>query len=403
MTTAGRVSGAAQDVDVTGAATYGCVVKVAIIHEWFTARAGGEACVEQFLHLFPQADVFAIVDFMPEKDRALLGDRRVNTSFIQRLPGARKHYRSYLPLMPIAVEQFDVTGYDLVISSSHAVAKGVITGPDQVHISYVHSPIRYAWDLQFQYLNEAGLTRGIKSKLARLILHYMRIWDVRTAPGVDYFLANSRFIARRVRKVYGREAKVLYPPVAVDRFTLSERPRQDYYVTMSRMVPYKRIPLIVEAFAGMPDRQLIVIGDGPDMDKVRQCATSNVSIMGRLSDELVAEKMRHAKAFVFAAEEDFGIAPLEAQACGTPVVAFGKGGALETISDGRGSPRTGIFFPEQTAQAIRKAVVALDDVIDEITPEQCRANALRFSAERFRQEVGEFVAAAMKRHRDVQD
>jgi len=373
-------------------------VKIAIVHEWFTVRAGGEMCVEQFLKIFPQADVFAVVDFMPEEDRALLGGRPVKTSFIQRLPGARNHYRSYLPLMPIAIEQFDLTGYDLIISTSHAVSKGIITGPDQLHISYVFSPIRYAWDLQHTYLAESGLTRGIKSWLARLILHYIRMWDVRTAHGVDHFIGISHFIARRIRKVYGRDAAVIYPPVAIDRFKLSEQPRESYYVTMSRMVPYKRIPLIVEAFAAMPDRHLLVIGDGPDMDKVRQCATPNVTIMGRQPDEVLIEKLQRAKAFVFAAEEDFGIAPLEAQACGTPVIAFGKGGALETISDGSKTPRTGVFFSEQSTQSICAAVDTLDRVLHEITPRQCRTNAERFSAERFQHEVQALVVDAMARH-----
>jgi len=356
--------------------------------------------VEQFLKMFPQADIFAVVDFMPEEDRALLGGRPVRTSFIQRLPGARKHYRSYLPLMPIAIEQFDLTGYDLVISTSHAVSKGVITGPDQLHISYVFSPIRYAWDLQHTYLAESGLTRGVKSWLARLILHYIRMWDVRTAHGVDHFVGISHFIARRIRKVYGRDATVIYPPVAIDRFTVSEQPRESYYVTMSRMVPYKRIPLIVEAFATMPDRHLVVIGDGPDMDKVRQYATPNVTIMGRQSDEVLIERLQCAKAFVFAAEEDFGIAPLEAQACGTPVIAFGKGGALETISDGSKAPRTGVFFGEQSTQSICAAVDMLDRVLHEITPEHCRTNAERFSAERFQREAQTLVAKAMAHHQE---
>ncbi|WP_375396485.1 glycosyltransferase family 4 protein [uncultured Sphingomonas sp.] len=371
-------------------------MKVAIVHDWFTARGGAELCVEQFLHLYPQADLFSLVDFLPEEQRALLGGRKVHTSFIQKLPFVRKHYRSYLALMPLAVEQFDLSSYDLVISTSSAVAKGVITGPDQVHVSYVFSPIRYAWDLQHQYLRESGTTTGPKSWIARLILHYIRLWDVRTAPGVDHFIGISHFIARRIRKTYGRDAAVIYPPVDIDRFTISARPRQDYYVTSSRMVPYKHIPTIVSAFAAMPDRELIVIGDGPDMDKVRKCAGSNVTIMGRQPDEVLVDKLQHAKAFLFAAEEDFGIAPLEAQACGTPVVAFGKGAALETISDGRQYPPTGIFFDAQTPEAIGKAVERLDAVLDTISPAQCRANAERFSVQRFQDEAKKYFSNILR-------
>ncbi|MGK6353899.1 glycosyltransferase family 4 protein [Sphingomonas sp. DT-207] len=373
-------------------------MKVAIVHHWFTARAGGELCVEQFLHLFPQADLFSLVDFMPEEDRSLLGGRPVKTSFIQRMPFAKRHYRSYLALMPLAIEQFDLSSYDLVISTSASIAHGVITGPDQLHIAYIFSPSRYIWDMQHAYLRESGLLRGPKSWIARLVLHYARLWDVRTANGVDHFIGISHFIKRRIRKVYRREATVIYPPVALDRFTISDSPRQDYYVTASRMVPYKHMPLIVSAFAEMPDRRLVVIGDGPDMEKVRRYATPNVTVMGRQPDEVLVDALQHAKAFVFAAEEDFGIAPLEAQACGTPVIAYGKGAALETISDGRRAPQTGIFFQEQTAEAIRAAVAELDEVINEISPEQCRANAERFSVERFRREVSAYIEGALAAH-----
>ncbi|RYF09452.1 MAG: glycosyltransferase family 4 protein, partial [Oxalobacteraceae bacterium] len=303
-------------------------MKVAIVHDWMTLKGGGETCVEQLMDLYPQADLFCVVEFLPENERGFLEGRKLTTSFIQRLPGARKHYRSYLALMPVAVEQLDVTGYDLVISTNSAVAKGVITGPDQVHIAYTFSPIRYAWDLQETYLRESGITRGLKNIIARAVLHYLRIWDTRTANGVDHFVAISHFIGRRIRKAYGRNSTVIYPPVNLDRFTPSGA-REDFYVTMSRMVPYKRIPLIVEAFRSMPDRHLIVIGDGPDMESARKLAGPNVTLMGKQPDAVVVSHLQRAKAFLFAAEEDFGIAPLEAQACGTPVIAFGKGAALE--------------------------------------------------------------------------
>lgn len=376
------------------------MMKVAIVHDWFATRTGGEACVEQILQMFPQADVFTLVEFLTQEERAFLDGHRVTTSFIQRLPSARRRYRSYLPLMPIAIEQFDMTGYDLVVSTNSAVAKGVITGPDQVHIAYTFSPIRYAWDLQETYLKESGTDHGLKGSIARAILHYIRIWDSRTANGVDHFIAISHFIARRIKKTYGRVSTVIYPPVDLARFTPGGT-REDFYVTMSRMVPYKRIPLIVEAFASMPDRHLVVIGDGPEMAAVRRAAGPNVTILGKQPDAVVVSHLQRAKAFVFAAEEDFGIAPLEAQACGTPVIAYAKGGALETIRGRDGDGQTGVFFDEQTPQAIVAAVRHLDRRLPSITPEACRRNVERFSVERFRTEFSRFVEQAMASHREA--
>jgi glycosyltransferase involved in cell wall biosynthesis len=373
-------------------------MKVAIIHDWMTLKGGGESCVEELMKLYPQADLFCVVDFLDEQYRGFLAGRNVTTSFIQRLPGSRKRYRSYLPLMPLAVEQFDLTTYDLIISSSSAVAKGVITGPDQVHISYVHSPIRYAWDLQHQYLAEAGLTRGIKSGIARAILHYMRIWDTRTTHGVDHMIANSAFVARRIRKAYGRDATIIHPPVDVERFTIGPV-REDFYVTMSRLVPYKRIPLIVEAFRQMPDRRLIVIGDGPEMPAVKAAAGPNVTILGGQPNDVVVSHLQRAKAFLFAAEEDFGIAPVEAQACGTPVIAYAKGGALETVRGSDGEGQTGVFFDAQTPEAIVAAVEHLDRRHHAINPLACRANAERFSTKRFHCEIAGFADAAMAKLR----
>lgn len=289
-------------------------MKIAVVCDWLVTYAGAEKVLEQILNVFPEADLFAVVDFLPENQRNFIQGKKVTTTFIQNMPRARKKYRNYLPFMPIAIEQMDVSAYDVVISSSHCVAKGVLTGPNQVHISYVHSPIRYAWDLQHQYLREAGLTHGLKSKIARLIMHYMRIWDTRTSNGVDYFIANSHFIAKRIWKCYRREATVIYPPVDIEKFEYCED-KDDYYVTASRMVPYKKMDLIVEAFSQMPDKKLVVIGDGPDFEKIKGKAGPNISLLGFAPDEVLKDKMQHAKAFVFAAEEDFGITPVEAQAC----------------------------------------------------------------------------------------
>ncbi|MEX3760523.1 glycosyltransferase family 4 protein [Paraburkholderia phenoliruptrix] len=367
-------------------------LRIAIVHDWLVTYAGAEKVLEQIVACFPDADLFSLVDFLD--DRSFLRGKPVTTSFIQNLPLARSKYRTYLPLMPLAIEQLDVSAYDVVISSSHAVAKGILTGPDQVHISYVHSPIRYAWDLQHQYLQQSRLTRGLKSAMARLILHYIRNWDIRTSNSVDGFIANSEFIARRIKKVYQRDAQVIFPPVDVDAFTLCTQ-KDDFYLTASRMVPYKKIDLIVEAFARMPGRKLVVIGDGPDMHKIRAKAGPNVEIMGYQPFNVLKDRMSRAKAFVFAAEEDFGISVVEAQACGTPVIAYGKGGALETVRDLSEPRPTGMFFDEQSADSIIAAVERFDDHVKRFSPLDCRANAERFSAANFRERFFAHVRAAV--------
>lgn len=359
--------------------------RIAIVHDWLTIYAGAERVLEQMLALYPQADLFSVCDFLPERERAFLQGRKPKTTFIQHLPGARKRYRQYLPLMPLAVEQLDLSGYDIVLSSSHAVAKGVLTGPDQLHISYVHSPIRYAWDLQHQYLRESGLERGFKGRLAQWLLHKIRQWDLRTANGVDCFIANSDFIARRIWKVYRRKAVVIYPPVDVSAFTLCED-KQDFYLTASRMVPYKKMDLIVEAFTAMPEKRLVVIGDGSDMKKIRTKAGTNIQFLGFQPFDVLRDHMQRASAFVFAAEEDFGITPVEAQACGTPVIAYGRGGALETLRGLGSSSPTGVFFEEQTVDALIKAVASFEhEGRWIIQPENCRRNAERFAPQCFRE------------------
>ena len=361
--------------------------RVAIVCDWLVSYAGAERVLEKMLEVFPKADLFCVVDFIPEVEREFLQYKNTKTTFIQKIPAARKYYRSYLPLMPLAIEQLDVSAYDLVISSSHAVAKGIMTGPDQLHISYIHSPIRYAWDLQHQYLQESGLIRGLKSWLARLILHYIRIWDYRTANGVDYFIANSGFIARRVRKVYGRKAAVIYPPVDVDAFNFSDK-KEDYYLTASRMVPYKKVRLIVEAFNQMPGKKLIVIGDGPEFSHIQAIAKSNIQLMGFQPFEVLKDRMQKAKAFIFAAEEDFGITPVEAQACGTPVIAYGKGGVLETVQNGEQA--TGVLFEKQTTEAIIEAVKEFEDNKASFDYYRCRLNAEKFSVENFKKQFSQY-------------
>lgn len=373
-------------------------MKVAIIADWLVSYAGSERVLEQMLVCFPEADLFAVVDFIPDSQRAFLQGKQATTSFIQSLPGARKYYRHYLPLMPLAVEQFDLSDYDLILSSSHAVAKGVIVGPDQLHVSYVHSPIRYAWDLQHQYLRESGLARRwLTGGLARYLLHRIRLWDVRTPLGVDCFIANSNFIKRRIRRVYGRDSQVIYPPVDINAFTPSE-PRGDFYLAASRMVPYKRMDLIVRAFSAMPDKKLIVIGDGPDFNKARSDAGPNVILMGYQDSDVLRDHMRRARAFVFAAEEDFGITPVEAQACGTPVIAYGKGGALETVIGlGMGQSPTGLFFGEQTVEAMVHAVTTFEAHAGQFDAHAIRQNAERFSVQRFRERYRDLVTSEVER------
>ena len=366
-------------------------LKIAIIHDWLVTYAGAERVLEQMLICFPHADVFSLVDFLGDQQRGFLQGKHAKISFVQSLPWAKSKYRSYLPLMPLAVEQLDVSAYDVVISSSHAVAKGVLVGPDQLHVCMCYSPIRYAWDMQHQYLKESGLDVGIKGWLARWLLHKIRLWDVRTANGVDQFIAISEFIGRRIQKTYRRDSVVIYPPVDVTAFEVQES-KDDFYLTASRMVPYKKIPLIVQAFAKMPDKQLVVVGEGPDFNKVKALAGPNVKILGYQSAELLKDQMMKAKAFVFAAEEDFGIAPLEAQACGTPVIAFGKGGALETIRGQNHLSPTGMFFYEQSVNSIIEAVSLFEsEYAARISPQACRENAERFSQQRFRMEFKDLV------------
>lgn len=371
-------------------------MKVAIVHEWLETYAGSERVLEQMIQCFPDADIFAVVDFLPPEERGFLQGRDVRTSFIQRLPFARRRFRGYLPLMPAAVEQFDLAGYDLVLSSSHAVAKGVLTGPNQVHVSYVHSPMRYAWDQQAQYLRQAGLTRGAKTIVAKAILHHLRVWDVRTANGVDQFVANSSFIAARVRKVYRRDAAILHPPVDTDAFRIGDR-REDFYVVAARFVPYKRVDLVVEAFRQMPDRRLRVIGTGPELSRIRQAAggAPNIDLREPLPRADLIATLQRARAFVFAGEEDFGITMVEAQGCGTPVIAYGSGGAVDIVRNGA----TGILFRQQTAAAITDAVRRFETMEGQITPWKCRLNAERFNAKHFRRGLTDTVEAAMAAHR----
>lgn len=362
-------------------------MKVAIVHDWIIDIGGAERCLESIYSLYPSSDVFTLISSY--KNAASIGiDRgRITSSFIQRFPASKKLYRNFLPFFPVAVEQFDLSSYDVVISSSHSVAKGALTNSGQLHICYCHTPARYAWDMYHMYLKQSGLTRGLKGRVAKMILHYIRMWDLATVNRVDHFVANSRHTARRIRKTYGRESTVIYPPVDIERFDV-RRKKEDFYLTASRMVPYKKIDLVVEAFSRMPGKRLLVVGDGPDLKRVRSRAGENVKILGYQPHEALKELMQKSKAFIFAAEEDFGIVPVEAQACGTPVIAYEKGGSLETVVNGK----TGVFFNEQTVESLIKAVREFERLRHGFNPMEIRENAERFGKERFEEEFEEFVA-----------
>jgi glycosyltransferase involved in cell wall biosynthesis len=302
------------------------------------------------------------------------------TSYIQRLPFAAQKYRNYLPFFPSAVERFDLNPFDVVISSSHAVAKGALIREGQLHLCYCYTPMRYAWDLYDQYMADLS---GFKELLAKWTLSYMRKWDAGNAGGVHHYAAISHYIADRIKRVYNREAAVIYPPVQIEQFEFQTK-KEDFYFTMSRMVPYKRIDLIVEAFSQMPSKRLVVIGDGPEMGKIKKLAGKNVELLGFQQDHEMRKYLSRAKAFIFAAQEDFGIAPIEAQASGTPVIAYGKGGSLETVND-----QTGVFFKEQTVSSLIEAIERFERV--EFDPENLKINAQRFSEDRFKAEFKRFV------------
>ena len=368
-------------------------LRVAVVHDWLTAYAGSEKVLEQILLLFPQAELFTLVDHLPMAQRAFAKGRVIHTSFLQRLPFSAKLFRKLLWLFPLAIESFDLSGFELIISSSHAVAKGVLTGPDQLHICYCHTPIRYAWDCQHEYLRQMRLDSGLASICARSALHYLRLWDVRTSSGVDHFIANSNFIARRINKAYARSSTVIHPPADVDKFPLI-REKSDYYVTASRLVPYKRIDLIVEAFARLPDRRLLVIGEGPEMRSCRKLAKNNVQFLGYQPDERLPELIGNARAFVFAAEEDFGISVVEAQACGTPVICYGKGGVLDSVVD----RETGVYFSEQSPAGIAGAIRRFEALTTPLDPFEIHARAQRFSPEQFQQQFQWHVMTRWEEH-----
>ena len=358
-------------------------MQVALVHDWLTTIGGAEKVLESLMEIFP-SELYTLVKNPKDLVGTPFESMEIKTSFIQKLPRAKKKYRSYLPLFPLAIEQFDLGGYDLIISSSHSVAKGVLTHADQIHICYCHTPMRYAWDLYQQYLRESNLKSGPKGVLAKFFLHYLRMWDAQSSARVNAYVANSHYVARRIKKLYQKEASVIHPPVNLDYFDLEEN-KEDYYLTASRMVPYKKIDLIVEAFSSMSDKKLVVIGEGPEMEKIKKKAKKNIEILGFQDDGTLRTYLQKAKGFVFAALEDFGILPVEAQGCGTPVIAFGKGGALETVVENQ----TGLFFPEQTVSSLIEAIERFEK--KSFDPKVIRAHAETFREEVFKEKFQAFV------------
>ena len=372
-------------------------VRVAVVHDWLDTWRGGEIALAEVLALYPHADLYALVDFLtPELRRHVLG-KHAHTSFLQRLPWAARYFRTLLPLFPRAIQSLDVARYDLVISVSHAVAKGVRTHAGQLHLCYCLTPMRYAWDLRETYLASAGATRGPQRTVADAILDRLQRWDVASSDGVDGFIAISEYIRQRIRRCYDRDATVIYPPVDVDYFSPAPtQPKRRAYLAASRWVPYKRLDLLVDAFRAMPDRSLIVAGDGPALANARVAAGSNVEFAGEVSRERLRELMREARAFVFAADEDFGIAPVEAQACGTPVIAYARGGVVETVRGLDAAQPTGVLFRDQSAAAIRAAVATFEGLPEPIGAAACRLNAERFARALFRDRFARHVSAALR-------
>jgi glycosyltransferase involved in cell wall biosynthesis len=361
--------------------------RIAIVHEWLTTLGGSELVLKEMLAVYPQADLFALVDVMAPRDREALGltGRTVRTTWMQRVPWIGQRYRQLLPLMPLAVRGHDLRAYDLVISNTHAVSHRVGVPLRAKHLVHCCSPMRYAWDLREQYLEESGLHRGLTGLAARTMLEWIRRGDYRAAQRPHAYAGISGYIAERIKRCYGRTSTVIYPPVDVEYFTPGGA-REDLYLAASRMVPYKKLPMIAEAFARhLPDRELVIIGDGPDMARVRAAAGPNVRVLGVQPRAVLRDYLRRARAFVFAADEDFGILPVEAQACGTPVIAYGVGGVRETVVEGE----TGIFFGEQTPDALADGVRRFETV--SLDADACRANAELFSTARFRAEFRAWV------------
>lgn len=362
--------------------------RVALVHYWLVTMRGGERVLEALCDLYPDADIYTHV-YDPASVSEKIRRHRVHTSFIDRLPFSRRHYSAYLPLMPFALEQLDLSGYDLVISSESGPAKGVIVGENAVHLCYCHTPMRYLWNMYHEYRRTAGRLQRL---VMPLVMPALRQWDAATAQRVDGFVANSRTVARRIAKYYRRDAVVINPPVRTEAFSVVPE-TGDYYLLLGQLVPYKRADLAVEAFNRL-GRRLVVIGDGPDLKRLRAMAGGNVEILGPRPFAELKGWLERCRALVFPGEEDFGIVPVEAMAAGRPVIAYGRGGAAETVRHGE----TGLLFDEQTADALVDAVRSFEANADSFDRQAIRAWAEHFSEDRFKREMKAFIDAALEAH-----
>lgn len=369
-------------------------LKVAIVQDALPFVGGAERVLEAVLELFPHAPIYTLVHNPSAFKNSVIDRHKVHTSFINKLPWAGKIYRSYLPLFPLAIEQFDLQSYDVILSFSYAVAHGVLAGPEQQHISFTYTPLRQAWHQYHQFMADEKMSSTFKSWTGKIMLHYLRLWDLAAAQRVDNFVAISHWVAGLVWRVYRRNARVIYPPVNVRDFQALS-PRGDYYLTVSRLAPHKRVDLLVKAFSnlGLP---LLVVGEGSERPKLESMAASNVKFLGWQTDEDVRELMGRGKALVHAAEEDFGIAMVEAQASGSPVIAYGKGGVLETVIENE----TGIYFQEQRIEAIEAVVEKFEARLSEFDRLLIQKNASRFGKSRFQHAVLELVGGGSEAVQD---
>lgn len=373
-------------------------MRIALIHDWLTGMRGGEKVLEVFCGLFPEADLFTLLHVKGSVS-GIIEDRNIKTSFIQKLPFAEKRYRHYLPLFPAAIEQFDFREYDLILSSSHAVAKGAIPAPDSVHISYIFTPMRYVWDMYHDYFGK-GRTGILTRAVMPLFANYLRLWDAGSSNRCDSFIAISKHVADRIKRYYNRDADVIYPPVDIKRFSISDN-LSDYFLIVSAFAPYKRIDIAIEAFnrLGLP---LKIVGAGQDEKRLKGMAKRNIEFLGWRKDEEIAYLYARCRALIFPGEEDFGIVPVEAMASGRPVIAYGRGGVLETVMPlegsrvkGQGSP-TGIFFYEQTPEALMEAVRLFEKKHGLFNPELIRKYSMRFDKEIFKKKIEDYIKEKYK-------
>src|SRR4030065_1082896 len=353
--------------------------KIALVHYWLTGMRGGEKVVESICDIFPDVDIFTLV-YDKNKISPSINNHKISTSFIQKFPFSRKKYQYYVPFMPVAIEQFDLSGYDIVISSESGIAKGVLTKPETCHFCYCLTPMRYLWNMYFDYLKNENI-KFLKRKIIEIFFNYLRVWDLATASRVDYFISDSNNVKKRILKYYRRDSEVIYPPVDVESM-IFETKKQDYYLVVSQLVSYKRIDLAIKAFNELK-KELVVIGEGPEYRKLKKTANPNIKFLGWQSGESLKQYYASAKAFVFPGEEEFGITPVEAQASGTPVSGFGKGGVVETVIDGV----TGILFYKQNASNLVDAVDKFEKLDSGMDSAAIRENSRKFDSSIFEKEI----------------